>query len=79
MSPHPVSPENNVVISVLQHNIFGQPPLPGLREIADSFHVADNAGQIIHVLAMTFRTLFQVSLSMWLHSLQTVLGILKVK
>ena len=35
--------------------------LPGLREIADSFHVADNAGQIIHVLAMTFRTLFQVS------------------
>ena len=61
MLPHPVSPKNNIIISVPKHNILNQYPLPCLGEIADTFHISDDAGQIIHILAVTFGTFMQIS------------------
>jgi len=36
--------------------------LAGLRETADALHVADDAGEVIDVLAVAFRTFMQVAL-----------------
>ena len=36
--------------------------LAGLGEAADTFHISDNAGKVIHVLAVAFRAFMEIAL-----------------